>query len=222
MPRAVAVTRQRRQFICWRRTPDGKLVCMTSPEHGHDHASHDHAAHGEAGHVHDASCAVAHGAAAPAPVQDRVLAAVFATQVASYLLRYAADVGYRTILIEPDAERAKAVAADGFEIVDTVDGTITAAVADVVVTDHHRPELGPQLRDALAAGARWVGIMGNPRVEPPHVAALTELGVPADEISKVHRPIGVNIGSRTPAEIAIATIAGLIADRNGKPGGFTF
>jgi xanthine dehydrogenase accessory factor len=222
MPRAVAVTRQR-QFVCWRCTPNGKLVCMTSPEHGHDHASHDHAAHGEAGHVHDASCAVAHGAAAPAPPgQDRVLAAVFATQVASYLLRYAADVGYRTILIEPDAERAKAVAADGFEIVDAVDDTITAAVADVVVTDHHRPELGPQLRDALAAGARWVGIMGNPRVEPPHVAALIELGVPADEISKVHRPIGVNIGSRTPAEIAIATIAGLIADRNGKPGGFTF
>ena len=113
------------------------------------------------------------------------------------------------------------VAADGFELVDAVDGSI-AAVADVVVTDHHRPELGPQLRDALAARARWVGIMGNPRVEPPHVAALTELGVPADEISKVHRPIGVNIGSRTPAEIAISTIAGLIADRNGKPGGFTF
>jgi xanthine dehydrogenase accessory factor len=207
--------------------PDGKLVCMTSPElgnehAGHDHAGHDHTAHGEAGHVHDASCAVAHGTAAPAPVQDRVLAAVFATQVASYLLRYGADVGYRTVLIEPDAERAKAVAADGFEILDAVDDTITAAVADVVVTDHHRPELGPQLRDALAAGARWVGIMGNPRVEPPHVTALTELGVPADEISKVHRPIGVNIGSRTPAEIAIATIAGLIADRNGKPGGFTF
>jgi xanthine dehydrogenase accessory factor len=54
------------------------------------------------------------------------------------------------------------------------------------------------------------------------VAALTELGVPAGEIGKVHRPIGVNIGSRTPPEIAIATLAGLIADRNGKPGGFTF
>ena len=203
---------------------------MTSPEHGHehagsDHAGHDHAAHdqhphGASGHVHDASCAVAHGAA-PAPAEDKVLAAVFATPVASYLLRYGADAGYRTVLIEPDPERAKAVAADGFELVDAVDGSI-AAVADVVVTDHHRPELGPQLRDALAAGARWVGIMGNPRVEPPHIGALTELGVPADEISKVHRPIGINIGSRTPAEIAISTIAGLIADRNGKPGGFTF
>lgn len=184
---------------------------MTGPEHGHEHA----------GHVHDASCAVAHGTAAPDQAGHKVLAAVFATPVASYLLRYGADVGYRVVLIEPDPERAKAVAADGLELVESVDDGIAAA-ADVVVTDHHRAELGPQLRDALAAGVRWVGIMGNPRVEPPHVAALTELGVPPDEISKVHRPIGVNIGSRTPAEIAIATIAGLIADRNGKPGGFTF
>ncbi len=203
----------------------GKLVCMTDREHehsGHEHAGHEHQhAHGEPGHVHDDSCAVAHGAAAPVPTADKVLAAVFATGVASYLLRYGADVGYRCILIEPDLERAKEVEADGFELADALDGG-AAAVADVIVTDHHRPELGPQLRDALAARARWVGIMGNPRHEGPHIAALTELGVPADEISKVHRPIGINIGSRTPAEIAISTIAGLIADRNGKPGGFTF
>jgi xanthine dehydrogenase accessory factor len=187
--------------------------------HKHQH-EHEHE-HEQPGHVHDDSCAVAHGAAAPAPAPDKVLAAVFATPVASYLLRYGADVGYRGILIEPDPERAKAFAADGFELVEALDGA-AAAAADVVVTDHHRPELGTQLRDALEVGARWVGIMGNPRHEAPHVAALTELGVPADEISKVHRPIGINIGSRTPPEIAIATIAGLIADRNGKPGGFTF
>jgi xanthine/CO dehydrogenase XdhC/CoxF family maturation factor len=176
----------------------------------------DHPEHGQAGHVHDA---VAHGTA-PAAVEDKVLVAVFASPVASYLLRYAADAGYRTVLIEPDAERGKAFA-DSFEVADAL-GVVDAGATDVVVTDHHRTELGVQLRDALAAGVRWVGIMGNPRVEPPHVAALTELGVPASEISKVHRPIGVNIGSRTPAEIAISTIAGLIADRNGKPGGFTF
>jgi xanthine/CO dehydrogenase XdhC/CoxF family maturation factor len=51
---------------------------------------------------------------------------------------------------------------------------------------------------------------------------LTELGVPPHEIARVHRPIGLNIGSRTPAEIAVATLAGLIADRNGRPGGFDF
>ena len=93
---------------------------------------------------------------------------------------------------------------------------------DVVVTDHHRDELGPLLRDALASPARWVGILGNPRHPAPHIPALAALGVPDGEIARVHRPIGLNIGSRTPAEIALATMAGLIADRNGRPGGFEF
>jgi xanthine dehydrogenase accessory factor len=197
------------------RLADGKLVRMASSEHHHDDG-HQH----EHEHEHDASCAVAHGTA-PAPAEDKVLAAVFASPVSSYLLRYGADAGYRAVLVEPDPERAKAAIADGVELAESLDG-FAAGRTDVVVTDHHRPELGVQLRDALAADARWVGIMGNPREQGPHVAALTELGVPTSEISKVHRPIGINIGSRTPAEIAIATIAGLIADRNGKPGGFVF
>ena len=58
--------------------------------------------------------------------------------------------------------------------------------------------------------------------QTPHVPALEELGVPGEEIARVHRPIGLNIGSRTPAEIAISTMAGLIADRNGRQGGFSF
>jgi len=201
------------------RRAGGKLVAMTD---GHEHHGDDHGSenHGHEDHVHDASCAVAHGTAR-GPAESKVLAAVFATPVASYLLRYGADAGYRAVLVEPDPERAKAATADGFELIESLTA-IDPDNTDVVVTDHHRPELGVLLRDALAAQVRWVGIMGNPRHEGPHVAALTELGVPATDISKVHRPIGVNIGSRAPAEIAIATMAGLIADRNGKPGGFTF
>ena len=121
----------------------------------------------------------------------------------------------------------------GPEVLDglaALDGLTTAATlagladegTDVVVTDHHRPELGAVLRDALASPARWVGILGNPRHPAPHIPALTALGVPGEQITRVHRPIGLNIGSRTPAEIALATMAGLIADRNGRPGGFEF
>ena len=179
-------------------------------------------------HVHDASCAVAHGHAdavahghAEPQTEDKVLVAVFATPVASFLLRYAADAGYRAVLMEPDQARAEAARAFGAELVSSLD-EFSPGVADVVVTDHHRAELGLPLRDALAAKARWVGIMGNPRHEGPHLQALADLGVPPEEISRVQRPIGLNIGSRRPAEIAIATLAGLIADRYGKPGGFAF
>jgi xanthine/CO dehydrogenase XdhC/CoxF family maturation factor len=62
--------------------------------------------------------------------------------------------------------------------------------------------------------------MGSPRHTAPHVAALRALGVSEEDVARVHRPIGLNIGSHTPPEIAIATLAGLIADRNGRPGGF--
>jgi xanthine dehydrogenase accessory factor len=177
-------------------------------------------------HDHDPACEVAHGAVpapapAGAPAREKVLVAVFASPVAAYLMRYARDAGYRVALLDPDPERARAAKADGAVLTDGLDG-FAPGTADVVVTDHHRPELGPVLRDALAADARWIGLMGNARHEGPHVAALAALGVPAAEIARVHRPIGLNIGSRTPPEIAISTLAGLIAERAGKPGGFAF
>jgi xanthine dehydrogenase accessory factor len=168
----------------------------------------------------DPACEVAHGTV-PAPPDERVLVAVFASPVAGFLLRYGSDAGYRTVLVEPDQELAQAARQSGAAVESGV-AAYPAGTADVVVTDHHRPELGVMLADALASQARWVGIMGNPRAPAPHIPALTALGVPAGQISRVHRPIGLNIGSRAPAEIAIATLAGLIASRNGKPGGFSF
>jgi xanthine dehydrogenase accessory factor len=52
------------------------------------------------------------------------------------------------------------------------------------------------------------------------VAALAGLGVPPEQVARVHRPIGLDIGSRAPAEIAVSALAGLLADRNGRGGGF--
>jgi xanthine dehydrogenase accessory factor len=180
---------------------------------------------------HDPACAVAHGATpasgtAPDPAGeeagDRTLVAVFASPVASFLLRYGRDLGYRCLLLEPDPDRADggaAMARDAGVPVTTVPPAGLDGSADVVVTDHHRPELGPVLRDLLAFPVRWIGVMGSPRHAGPHVKALAELGLPAAQIARVHRPIGLDIGSRTPPEIAVATLAGLIADRNGRPGG---
>jgi xanthine dehydrogenase accessory factor len=167
---------------------------------------------------HDPACAVAHGEA-EADGDARTLVAVFASPVADFLLRYGADLGYHGVLVEPDPERA---AAAGSSATDVLTASPTDLGGSVVVTDHHRPELGVVLRDLLRGRARWIGVMGNPRHPGPHLQALADLGVPADDIARVHRPVGLNIGSRTPPEIAVATLAGLIADRNGRPGGFAF
>ena len=128
--------------------------------------------------------------------------AIFDSPVARHLLHFAATLGFKAALGDP------------------FDAAIVDDNTDVVVCDHDRPELGVVLRDALASPARWIGVMGNPRHEGPHVAALTALGVRPEEIARVHRPIGLDIGSRAPAEIAVSTLAGLLADRNGRSGGF--
>ena len=151
---------------------------------------------------------------------DRLLVAVFASPVAEVLLRWGAELGFRTVLVEPghaDVEVSADRTVTGFA---ELDDELAAGTADVVVTDHHRDELGELLRDALVRPARWIGVMGNPRHEGPHVAALAALGVPGEEVARVHRPIGLDIGSKMPAEIAVSTLAGLLADRNGRAGGF--
>ena len=164
------------------------------------------------------SCAVAHGGAGGGG-GERTLVVVFAGPVGEYLLRYGADLGYRTVLVEP--ERGRVSDTSAHEVRTSVPRDLPEG-ADVLVTDHHRAEIGPVVRDALAAPGARVGVMGNARHRGPHVAALRALGVPEEEIGRVRRPIGLNIGSRTPPEIAISVLAGLVAERTGRPGGFDF
>ena len=144
--------------------------------------------------------ALAHGHVELAP-DGRAVLAVFDSPVARHLVHFAATLGFRADLADP------------------FDPALVDDNTDVVVTDHDRPELGAALRDALLTPARWIGVMGSPRHTGPHIAALRALGVPDEEIARVHRPIGLDIGSKAPAEIALATMAGLLADRNGRPGG---
>ena len=152
----------------------------------------------------------------------RVLVLVYASPVAAAMAGIATQLGYRVALVEPDPglRNSAAWAEEAVAGLSGLDGEADLDAADVVVTDHHRDDLGVHLRDALARPVRWVGIMGNPRHEGPHVAALAALGVGPDDVARVHRPIGLDIGSRTPAEIAVSTLAGLLADRNGRTGGF--
>ena len=165
-------------------------------------------------HSHtDIACAMAHGDL-PAPTGDRRLVAVFASPVALQLVHLAAHCGWSCVVLDPagrelDGVRTATTAADA-----GLDGS-----TDVVVTDHDRPELGDVLADVLQHDTRWVGVMGSPRHTAPHVAALVERGLADADVARVHRPIGLDVGSRSPVEIAVATVAGLLADRNGRAGG---
>lgn len=72
----------------------------------------------------------------------------------------------------------------------------------------------PAIKVALAAGAGYVGAMGSRRTHERRVARLREEGVAEEQIARVASPIGLDLGARSPGEIAIAIVAEIVARRN--------
>ena len=166
-----------------------------------------------------AGCLAAHGHQPP-DLDAGTLVAVYAGPVAAVLLHWGAELGYRTVLLEPDADQLdEASRASAAEVVSSADALDLDARTDVVVCDHHRDDLGPTMAPLVCDHPRWIGIMGNPHHEGPHVAALQAEGLADDLIATVRRPIGLDIGSKAPAEIALSTLAELVAHRHGRDGG---
>jgi xanthine dehydrogenase accessory factor len=151
----------------------------------------------------------------------RRLVVVFESAVAEAMLRLAVEVGFQGILVEPDETRLQGTPrAHGDRVVHDLAAAEIDGSTDVVLSDHHRSEIGDVLKAVLGGESRWIGILGKPQIEGPHVGMLRDLDVSDDQIARVHRPIGLDIGAKTPAEIAVATLAGLIADRNDRPADF--
>lgn len=144
-----------------------------------------------------------------------------ATPVAAWLLRWAGDLGYETALVEPRTERvteehhalAGAVAASPEEL--SLEGDV-----DAVHTDHDAPDLPEHVGLLLKGGVRFVGVMGSSRHSGPHLDALRAMGFSGEEVARVRTPVGLDIGARTPQEIALSILAGLLAARSDRPGGW--
>jgi xanthine dehydrogenase accessory factor len=90
----------------------------------------------------------------------------------------------------------------------------------VVHTDHDAPDLVERLVGLLAQEPRFVGLVGSRRHTGHHLEALAARGMPAEDIARIQSPVGLDIGARTPEEIAISILAGLIAARRGANGGW--
>jgi molybdopterin adenylyltransferase len=142
-----------------------------------------------------------------------------ATPVALWLLRWGRDLGYETVLVEPRAER---VTAEHKEAAGKVLSDPEAAglddETDAVHTDHDAPNVAEHVAALLRVGVRFVGVMGSRRHAGPHLRALREMGLSDEEIARVQTPVGLDIGARTPQEIALSILAGLVAARTGTSG----
>ena len=131
-------------------------------------------------------------------------------------------LGYRVTVCDP---RSKFATPDRFPEVDEVvvewpdrfleRAPIDERTAICVLTHDHRLDV-PALKAALASPAGYVGAMGSRRTNEERARLLAEEGVPEGALARLHAPIGLDIGSRTPEEVAVAVAAQIVAVRRGR------
>ncbi|WP_338183212.1 XdhC family protein [Jatrophihabitans sp.] len=89
----------------------------------------------------------------------------------------------------------------------------------VVCVLTHDPKFDvPLLELALRLPLAYVGAMGSRRTNGDRLARLRELGLSGDELARLHAPIGLDVGARTPEETAVSIAAEIIALRWGGTG----
>ena len=80
----------------------------------------------------------------------------------------------------------------------------------LVITLTHDPRIDDMaLMEALESEAWYIGALGSARTSAKRRERLSQLGLQAEIIDKLHAPVGLDIGSKTPIEIAVAIMAQL-------------
>jgi xanthine dehydrogenase accessory factor len=143
-----------------------------------------------------------------------------ATPVAMSLLRMAPEVGFRTVLVETRRERLEGAewpaAVGSLSDLDAALGSEVYAVH----TDHDAPDLVQALEALLPRNPRFIGLVGSRRHTGHHLDALRAKGVAEEVIARIQSPVGLDLGSKTPGEIAVSILAGVVAVRRGGRGGW--
>jgi len=122
------------------------------------------------------------------------------------------------VLVAGETPIAQAVARIGAEIgldiVEVHDGTPEPAAGDLglLVATHGRDELA-LLRRALESGVRYVGLVASRPRGGGVLAELRSDGVSDELLASIDVPAGIDIGARTPGEVAISILARLVAAR---------
>ncbi len=139
------------------------------------------------------------------------MAIVGAVHIAQPLCQIARACGYDVTLIDPRGAFASAERFPGEHILDDWPDEALAALGldarTAVVTLTHDAKLDdPAIRAALGSDCFYLGCLGSARTHAKRVERLTEAGF-ADQIGRIHAPVGLDIGAKTPAEIAVSVMA---------------
>jgi xanthine dehydrogenase accessory factor len=150
-----------------------------------------------------------------------------AGHVGASLARLAAFTGYHTTLIDdraeflkrerfPEAQIELLVADDWSSAVRAAVGNGRGVSVAVVTRGHNEDE--QCMHVAVHANPDYVGLIGSKRRTSIVIDRLREAGIPDEQLSKIHAPIGLDIGAVSPEEVALAILAEIITERRGGTG----
>ena len=145
-----------------------------------------------------------------------------AGHVGFHLARLAHEVGFRVHVVD---DREKFASRERFPdaaevVVEDIPAwiartTLPPHVYVVIVTRGHTNDL-EALRGLASRDLRYLGLIGSRAKVARIYDALTEAGIPAQILARVHAPIGLDIGAVTPQEIAVSILGEIIAVKHGK------
>ncbi|UWQ48439.1 XdhC family protein [Leisingera caerulea] len=149
------------------------------------------------------------------------LVCVGAVHIAQALVPMARIAGYDPVIIDPRAAFASPERFPGETLMDDwpdeAVGKLGLDTRTALVLLTHDPKLDdPALQAGLAAEVFYIGALGSKKTHAARAARMQQAGFTEDQISRIHGPIGLDIGAAGPAEIAIAILAEMTAVLRGK------
>jgi xanthine dehydrogenase accessory factor len=143
-----------------------------------------------------------------------------AGQLSTFLAQMAQGLDYQVTICDPREEYAEGWNVPGVELKRGMpDDVVTELNLDghcAVVTLTHDPKLDDMaLLEALKSPAFYIGAIGSRKNNDARRQRLAEFDLSQQEIARLHGPVGLKLGAKTPPEIAIAILAEMTAIRNG-------
>jgi xanthine dehydrogenase accessory factor len=148
-----------------------------------------------------------------------------AIDFASALAPLAKGLGYRVTIADPrraflDSPRFSSVAQTVAAWPQEVLADMTLGPRDAALVFTHDPKLDvPAVLAALGTDAGYIGALGSRRTTDDRNARLREAGVTDEQLARIYAPCGLDIGSSTVEETAVAILAEMVAGRAGRGGG---
>lgn len=148
------------------------------------------------------------------------LIAVGATHIADALVAMANTAGFDTYVVDPRkafATRERFPHATEL-VIEWPQKALPELGLDnsayVVVLTHDPKFDDPTLKAALTSDARYVGALGSRRTNQKRIKRLRDIGLSEQQLARLHAPIGIPLGGRSPAEIAVSIMAEIVRVKN--------